>query len=653
MSRRSSLSKSSNQAYGQQMPVKSKPFLHESHFGCVNNRITPLFAPRDSFKIKECESRKVFNRQVYRDRTAPILRLLTQPREIQQPPPPLHPFLDDPVFPALVKRLFPQSLHATVVQELSQFGNDVNGYIRDLSKYVEPPTLIQYDHFGQRIDQLKTSEGWRQLKQVAAKEGMVSIAYDRATYGPLARTLMFIKTCLWTGDSHVVGCPMAMTDGAARVLELLGTPRMKERLLPRVLSRDPHLAYTAGQWMTERPGGSDVSHTETTAHPVHPNRETMENGSPYRLSGVKWFSSATDGQLALALAQVPNQGLGLFIVPMPDADVELFSPDARWLPFQPRNGISIHRLKNKIGTHALPTAELTLQDTIGFLLVPQQGAAKPNGVRAISPVLNITRVHSAAGSIGNLAKCLAIARSYAHVRRVADPTRSRAQVLLADVPLHTATLARVQVLRHALTHFMFGVVRLLGSSETETATDDERERLRLLTPVLKAFAADRAVGGMEECMAALGGLGYMEETGIGRDSLVEKIWEGTINVLALDMLRAARSGAIKALCEWSRDIIARQESEPNAELVKALTLLESLNLTHSHARPALLLVAHIASASYLLEHAQWSRLDLDHTIAQRWIEEGGLNEAVKLVSDTGSGGLRREEWDKMIVYPKL
>ncbi|CAE6368315.1 unnamed protein product [Rhizoctonia solani] len=568
----------------------------------------------------------------------------------QQPPPSLHPFLDDPVLPALVKRLFPPSSYATAVEELTRFGNDINGYIRDLGKYVEPPTLVQYDHFGQRIDQLKTSEGWRQLKQVAAKEGMVSIAYDRTNNGSLARVLMFIKTCLWTGDSHMVGCPLAMTDGAARVLELIGTPHMKGHILPRLLSRDPELAYTAGQWMTERPGGSDVSYTETTAHPVYPNSDTIQNGAPYRLSGVKWFSSATDGQLALALAQVANQGLGLFIVPMPSADIELFSPNAYSLPFQPRNGISIHRLKNKVGTHALPTAELELQDTIGFLLLAPsqtQETVKPNGVRTISPVLNITRVHSAAGSIGNLAKCLGIARSYARVRRVADPTPGRvgSQALLADVPLHTATLARVEVLRHALTHFLFGVVGLLGASEAGTATDSERERLRLLTPVLKGFAADRAVGGMEECMAALGGLGYMEETGIGRlirDSLVEKIWEGTINVLALDMLRAARGGAIKAFCEWSRAIIA-QHPGPSIELVKRLTLLESLNLANcsSHARQALMLVAGLASASYLLQHAQWSRLELDSVIAQRWIEDELEG---KLVWDAD------QDWDKMIVY---
>ncbi|KAF8680344.1 Acyl-CoA dehydrogenase, C-terminal domain [Rhizoctonia solani] len=534
--------------------------------------------------------------------------------------------------------------------ELSPSDTDIH----ELGKYVEPPTLIQYDHFGQRIDQLKTSEGWRQLKQVATKEGMVSIAYDRANHGSLARILMFIKTCLWAGDSHGVTCPLAMTDGAARVLELIGTCHMKEWLLPRLLSRDPQLAYTAGQWMTEaclRPGGSDVSHTETVAHPVYPN-DTMQNGAPYRLSGVKWFSSATDGQLALALAQVPNQGLALFVVPMPSADVELFSPNTHLLSFQLRNGINIHRLKNKVGTHALPTAELELEDTIGFLLIAPsqtQGTIKPNGVRTISPVLNITRLHSAATSIGNLAKCLAIARSYAQVRQVADPTPGRVggQALLVDVPLHTATLARVEVLRHALTHFLFGVVELLGASEAGTATNSERVRLRLLTPVLKAFAADRAVGGMEECMAALGGLGYMEETGIGRlirDSLVEKIWEGTVNVLALDMLRAMRGGdAIKAFCEWSRAIIARYPG-PSINLIKRrLTLLESLNPSScsSHARQALVLVAHLASASYLLQHAQWSRLELDAVIAQRWIEEELEG---KLVWDAD------QDWNKMIVY---
>ncbi|KAG8740221.1 hypothetical protein FRC10_004594 [Ceratobasidium sp. 414] len=486
-----------------------------------------------------------------------------------------------------------------------------------------------------------------------------------------------------------------MTDGAAHVLRTSGTEHMKRFLLPRLLSRDPELAYTAGQWMTERPGGSDVSHTETTARPI--GNSGLESGAPYELSGVKWFSSATDGQLALALAQIvaPSRvptntvppaptaetknrlGLGLFVVPLPDADLSLFTPYHNELVVQPRNGIGIHRLKNKIGTHTLPTAELTLEGTVGFLLLPGPanpkglkvgtGVVRPNGIRAIAPVLNITRVHSAAASTGDLARCLAIAEAYARVRRVAAPKvgKERGQVLLADVPLHTATLARVELVRRALTHFLFGVVRLLGRVETGKSTDEEQRRLRLLTPVLKAFAAERAVGGMEECMAALGGLGYMEESGIGRlirDSLVEKIWEGTTNVLALDMIRVAQEDlgtSVRALCKWSNAVIAHdfegRKADGHVALASALTLIQRLFQSPSAmtdqtiARPALLLVANVVAASYLLEHAAWSKQPVDAVIAARWIDEGGLGESVREVERVMEDP-ERTEWDREIVH---
>lgn len=579
-----------------------------------------------------------------------------------------HPFLGSPVLPSIIERLFPQSSKDEVTRELTTFGNDINTHIRALNTQISPPSLTQYNHFGRRIDTLHTSEGWRALKRVAAKEGVVSTAYERK-YGELSRVLMFTKTYMWCPDSHLVSCPMAMTDGAARVLELIGTDHMKTHLLPRLLSRDPELAFTAGQWMTERPGGSDVSHTETTATPIQVSNE-LENGAAYILSGVKWFSSATDGQLALALAQLsptssnPTPGLGLFLVPLPHVDISLFTPNSSTLPIQPHNGIFIHRLKNKIGTHALPTAELTLDGTIGFLLLPpgpSESRVKPNGVRAIAPVLNITRVHSAAGSTGHLARCLGIAREYAKVRRVAGGRSRGEQVVLVDVPLHNATLARVEVLNRALSHFLFGVVRLLGRAETGTGGEDESRRLRLLTPVLKAFAAERAVGGMEECMAALGGLGYMEETGIGRlirDSLVEKIWEGTTNVLALDMVRAARedSGApVRAFCEWSDDILARlapQNSINTSLLHRAVSILRNRDVFREpNARAGLLLVGQVTCAIYLVEHALWSRADVDWVVCARWVEEGGLGEAIdgleRLLRDAQG---ERTRWDKEIVY---
>jgi alkylation response protein AidB-like acyl-CoA dehydrogenase len=251
----------------------------------------------------------------------------------------------------------------------------------------------------------------------------------------------------------------------------------------------------------QRPGGSDVSQTETTAVPT--SRLPQDLGKPYLLNGLKWFSSAAEGNIAVALARTGrpssgSRGLSLFLVP-----VRL--PNSPWnTPLA--NGVRIHRLKDKFGTHGVPTAELSLNNTRAWLLGPLNG-----GVKAISAMLNLSRIHSAVHSTGSLARCLAIARSYATVRRV-----NGGQTLLQDIPLHIANLAAVNVLYRALVYLTFGAVRLLGQSECGIATAEEEGRLRLLTPTVKAFAALRATGAMEECMASLGGMGYMEEVGIGR-----------------------------------------------------------------------------------------------------------------------------------------
>lgn len=220
----------------------------------------------------------------------------------------------------------------------------------------------------------------------------------------------------------------------------------------------------------------------------------------YSLSGLKWFSSAAEADFAVGLARTGSQeagsrGLSLFLIPL---RFEKLTPI--------ENGVLTHRLKNKFGTAAVPTAELELNNTKAWLLSPLN-----LGVKAITPVLNISRVHSAIHSVGSLQRCLAIASAYANERRVEG-----GKTLLRDVPLHVATLAKVSLLYRALTHLTFGAVVLLGKSECGTASDGEEQRLRLLTPVVKAFAADRAPTAMEECMGALGGQGYMEEVGIGR-----------------------------------------------------------------------------------------------------------------------------------------
>lgn len=192
---------------------------------------------------------------------------------------------------------------------------------------------------------------------------------------------------------------------------------------------------------------------------------------------------------------------------------------------QSNNNVLIHRLKNKIGTWPLPTAELSLNNTVAYRVGQMN-----QGVKTIAPVLNITRMHSAIDSLSYLARCLQIAKSYAGVRIISGSGGSSGQTLLKDLPLHTHTLAKVSVLYRALMHLTFGTVVLLGRAEYYTSPlsstkngakekenmEKEAAILRLLTPLVKGYVASYAVGGMEECMIALGGQGYMEENGIGR-----------------------------------------------------------------------------------------------------------------------------------------
>jgi len=129
----------------------------------------------------------------------------------------------------------------------------------------------------------------------------------------------------------------------------------------------------------------------------------------------------------------------------------------------------------------------------------------------MTPVLNITRIYSAVASLGGLRKCLSIASSFSNVRAIQN-----GEVLLRDTPLHVAQLASINLIYRALTHLIFGAIGLLGKVECGVASPGEQRRLRILTPIVKAFAAEKACAAMEEAMTCLGGAGYMEENQIGR-----------------------------------------------------------------------------------------------------------------------------------------
>ncbi|KAJ3497462.1 hypothetical protein NLJ89_g10346 [Agrocybe chaxingu] len=192
----------------------------------------------------------------------------------------------------------------------------------------------------------------------------------------------------------------------------------------------------------------------------------------------------------------------------------------------------------------------------------------------------------------------------------------------------------------------------------------------MLTPVAKAYAAEKASVGMEEAMSALGGAGYMEENGFGRsirDALVEKIWEGTVVVLALDLTRFARDPAsVKAFVSWANSVIAscpsplQQKLSPSLAIVK--TAIEELPSCFSQPmkplipRPALLLVGAIASSVYLLEHAIWAHntseptKELDVEVFQRWVREGGVEADIQAVSRAKADSGERVSLNSALVF---
>ncbi len=244
---------------------------------------------------------------------------MSKPSPFFQTPPELgNQFDDDALLADWLRWRLPPEVLDDIVPGLSRLGDRVAGDVAEMARCAnaEPPVLESFDPWGRRIDHIRTSAGWQALHGVAAEEGIVATAYERA-HGPWSRAHQFARLYLFNPSSAIYSCPLAMTDGAARVIELLGDDDLRARALPRLTARAPSTFWTSGQWMTARTGGSDVSGTSTVAEP---------DGGGYRLYGDKWFTSATTADMALTLATREDRpGLSLFYLETRDARVSAMS----------------------------------------------------------------------------------------------------------------------------------------------------------------------------------------------------------------------------------------------------------------------------------------------------------------------------------------
>ena len=501
---------------------------------------------------------------------------------------------EDPMLSSYLARVLGDDL-ASVEPELRALGDLAAGHFYDLQlrDRENEPTLTQWDAWGRRIDHIEVSPLWKEAARLAAERGLVAAAYEDRL-GARARIYQFAMVHVIAPSLDVYGCPLAMTDGAARTLLDSGNRALIDLALPRLTSRDPARAWTSGQWMTERTGGSDVGLSETVAR--------QDADGTWRLSGTKWFTSATTAEMALTLARPAgnpdgSRGLALFFVRVRD-DAGRLSP-----------GISVNRLKDKLGTRKVPTAELTLDGAPAILV-----GSESDGVRAITPMLSITRTWNAVSSSSGIRRALALAEDYAGRRRAFG-------ALLRDKPLHADTLAGLEAEYAGAFLLAFRAVEILGKLERGTADEHDERLMRALTPIAKLTTAKQAVAIASEAIESCGGAGYIEDTGLPRllaDAQVLPIWEGTTNVLSLDTLRAlGKGGAIEAVVADARAHLAQARDPglvgPAGAARDALDhavawaggAMGEPERLEAGARRVALTLGRSLELAYLVAHAQW------------------------------------------------
>ncbi|MEZ5750677.1 MAG: acyl-CoA dehydrogenase family protein [Paracoccaceae bacterium] len=363
------------------------------------------------------------------------------------------------------------------------------------------PRLRSFDRSGRRLDEVVFHPGYHQLMALGLQSGFAATAWDGTGSHLRHAAISYMMGQVEPG----VGCPMTMTYAAVPALR--ADPALADLWVPRLTARayDPSMrdvaskaAATMGMAMTEKQGGSDVRANTTRA---------MRDGEGYRLRGHKWFCSAPMCDGFLTLAQT-DAGLTCFVVP-------------RWLPDGTRNPFTILRLKDKLGNKANASSEIEYDDTYAHRL-----GDEGRGVATIIEMVHHTRLDTAIAPASLMRAALAEALTWAR-------GRSAFQRRLIDQPLMATVLADLALEAEAML--------LLGLDVARAFDDPARKPYARLSVALAKFLANkRAPGMIVECMECLGGMGYVEDTPLPmlyREAPLNSIWEGSGNVICLDILR--------------------------------------------------------------------------------------------------------------------
>ena len=399
---------------------------------------------------------------------------------------------------------------------LSDFGAFAAGPADEEAEHTDlyaPPRLDPYDRDGNLVNRIVHNPLWDTTAREVYERGIVGLNYGD---DPASFLVTFAMGYLLSQSNPSLHCPVTMTGALAYVIDRFAPESVRVRYLNELVRRDGK-ALTGGTWATELHGGSDVGATTTLARP------DPDTPGVFRLTGLKWFTSNADGGLALATARPEgapqgSKGLGLYLVPV-------HLDDGR------PNAMRVRRLKDKLGTRGVPTAEVDLMESWAVEVAPP-----PTGFKLMMEALEFSRIQNAMASVGIHRRALLEAMAFAS-RRAAFGD------VITNYPMVQDEILKILVSLEAGMALAFGAAHAFEPArgvDLEKGDDPARVWLRLITALAKYFTAEEAIESCSAAIEIIGGNGYVNERvtpRLLRDAQVLTVWEGPANIQALELLR--------------------------------------------------------------------------------------------------------------------
>ncbi len=494
---------------------------------------------------------------------------------------------------AVLRRYLGEAAYAEAEPTLMAFGEVCATTLDEAAKIEDRignhPRLERWSPLGERLEQIEFHPHHDTIGRQVWESGVLAL---QKTPGKSVLQMGLYYLLAHNGEGGHL-CSLACTSGLIRALQTVGSAELQERFLPPLLDPDYDHMQHAAQFLTEVQGGSDVGANAVTA--------AYEDGV-WRISGEKWFCSNINADQFLITARpvgAPEgtKGLGLFLVPRRLEDGRL-------------NGFYLRRLKDKLGTRTLASAEVDFQDAVAYPV----GALEDGFKNAVSLVLNTSRLMNAVSCAGIMRRAYVEAGCYACNREAFG-------TMIASFPLVQEAVADLYSETYAAVASGFALAALLDKMETGQASEDEKATYRMLVNINKYITSIRATDMVHRAIEVLGGNGAIETFSIlprlYRDMMVLESWEGTHNVLCIQVLRDMQRYRIHEpfirfiqaqLSSVHEDLLREDVLAVESALQHTVYLLSKLDgeqVAQAHIRRVVDRFAYIAQAALMLAEAQW------------------------------------------------